>query len=466
MAPTDLIPETPPPHNLQAEACALGAVFIKPSCFRYEVAGVLKADDFFLPAHRFVFEVMQALEQRGQPPGDIALVADELNVRGWMKRLEGGEIFLVALAAAVPVAENVDHYVRLVKEKAQLRALLRFGADLRARALAGSTNPLDLIAEATAQLSEIAVGRIEIEEVGAWDPMLDVFEDRQQATVEGRRPKDSGITTGIEKVDQIIVGMTEQNYYLFTGTPGGGKSSALRKAALHRIDDGGACLLCSLEMSRRECLEAMYVTDSRVDTFRAKYGRFDLEDWNRIQATARKMRTAKLVIDETVTDISDAENLIAQWAARLPPEVAAKSMWGLDYVQLAEDRSIDGNDSQVIKSVSRRLKLLTRRIKIPGIVVAQLNREASKEGAKPAPRHLEGSGALEKDPTAIIYFEVEKVDNVATGKAAAHVWKNRSGPTGMVELTWDPRTYDFSSAHQAPSLGPARGRYGSDDDNF
>src|ERR1700759_1989310 len=110
------------PHNLDAEKSVLGAVFIKPAAFD-EVATTLQIDDFFLPAHREIFESMLALDKRRQPI-DVIAVADERKTKGMLPRLEGGESYLLALANAVPTAENILHYGRLVKEKSTLRRLI------------------------------------------------------------------------------------------------------------------------------------------------------------------------------------------------------------------------------------------------------------------------------------------------------------------------------------------------------
>src|SRR3954470_16630689 len=118
-----------PPHNLDAEKSVLGGVLIKPAAFD-EVATGLQVDDFFLPAHREIFEAMLAIDKRQQPL-DVIAVADELRVRGMVSRLEGGEAYLLALSNSVPTAENVGHYARLVKEKATLRRLIAACAEIQ-----------------------------------------------------------------------------------------------------------------------------------------------------------------------------------------------------------------------------------------------------------------------------------------------------------------------------------------------
>ena len=121
-----------PPHNIEAEKSVLGAIFIKPAAFD-EVGTNLQVDDFFLPVHREIFEAMLAIDKRRQALDFIA-VADELKTRGMLGRLEGGEAYLMALANAVPTAENVLHYARLVREKATLRRLIAACAEVQSTA--------------------------------------------------------------------------------------------------------------------------------------------------------------------------------------------------------------------------------------------------------------------------------------------------------------------------------------------
>src|SRR5688500_436038 len=121
-----------PPHNIEAERSTLGGVLIKPSSFD-EMATVLVADDFFLPAHREIFEAMLTLDKRRVPIDPVSL-GDELKNRGALPRLEGGESYLLSLASAVPTAENIGHYTRMVKEKATLRRLIAACSEVQSRA--------------------------------------------------------------------------------------------------------------------------------------------------------------------------------------------------------------------------------------------------------------------------------------------------------------------------------------------
>ncbi|MGA7742296.1 MAG: DnaB-like helicase N-terminal domain-containing protein [Polyangia bacterium] len=94
-----------PPHNLDAERSALGGVLVKPVMFD-ELATTLGTDDFFLPAHREIFDAMMEISRRQQPI-DVVSLGDELKSRGSLARLEGGAAYLIEIANAVPTAENI-----------------------------------------------------------------------------------------------------------------------------------------------------------------------------------------------------------------------------------------------------------------------------------------------------------------------------------------------------------------------
>jgi replicative DNA helicase len=116
-----------PPHNLDAERSALGGVLVKPVMFD-ELATTLGTDDFFLPAHREIFDAMMEISRRQQPIDEVSL-GDEIKSRGSLARLEGGAAYLIAIA--VPTAENIGHYVRLVKEKAIVRRMIAACAEIQ-----------------------------------------------------------------------------------------------------------------------------------------------------------------------------------------------------------------------------------------------------------------------------------------------------------------------------------------------
>ncbi|HEY0707996.1 MAG TPA: replicative DNA helicase [Polyangia bacterium] len=440
-----------PPHNLDAERSALGGVLIKPSAIDDLLTGV-QADDFFLPAHREVYEAMQALDQRRQPI-DVVALADELKVRGALPRLEGGETYLVRLAQDVPTAENIGHYVRLVKEKATLRRLIGACAEIQSRAYGEFGNYEEFLDEAENAVFKVAQQtRKETyssvsEMIG---PVLESIEERARS-----RQEVTGVPTGFNKFDLMTAGLQPENLIIVAARPGVGKTSwavnvAMNAAMTHKIP----VLIFSLEMSKYELMERMLAGEARIDSAKLKRGQIEYSDWkNHIYPAGNRLSAAPILIDDSgapsILDIRAKARRFRSDLKFFPPQAEAdqhKRQHGLiivDYLQLARGGGgkKDENREREIAEISRGLKTLAKDLKVPVIAVSQLNRSLEKrEDKKPQLSDLRESGAIEQDADMIVFVHREemynKQDDSVRGRAELIIGKHRHGPTGEVPLTF------------------------------
>jgi hypothetical protein len=120
-------PDRQPPHNLEAEEAALGAILASGRLLG-EVAALLEEADFYRPAHRTIWRAMLRLADRGQPT-DPVTVLGELDDSGELADIGGGP-FLHTLVQAVPTVANAGHYARLVAETARRRRVIDLGIRL------------------------------------------------------------------------------------------------------------------------------------------------------------------------------------------------------------------------------------------------------------------------------------------------------------------------------------------------
>ncbi len=140
------------PNNITAEKSVLGSIFIKPAAFE-EVASSLEVDDFFLPVHREIFEAMVAGSRRGVPI-DPVLVGETMRAAGVFRMLDAGLSHLVGLANETPTAENVTHYIRVVKEKAILRKLIAACLDVAETAYGNTADFETFLNDAEAKIAK------------------------------------------------------------------------------------------------------------------------------------------------------------------------------------------------------------------------------------------------------------------------------------------------------------------------
>lgn len=442
------------PQNLEAERSALGAVLIRPSAFD-ELATVLKPDDFLLSAHREIFEAMLAIEKRGHPI-DVISLGDELKTRGAVPRLEGGEAYLVSLANAVPTAENVIHYVRLVKEKSTLRRLIAACAEIQSRAYGEFGDYGEFLDEAERLVFQVAQQTRRDVSHAVGELMGQVLESIAARARE--RKSVTGVPTGFSKFDEMTSGLQPENLIVVAARPGAGKTSwavnvAVNAALQHRIP---VCIF-SLEMSNQELMERMLASEARIDSSRLRKGSIEFRDWKeKIYPASSKFLQAPIQIDDSAAPslleirakarrfrhdpryFPDRPTVEDGAAARRP----APGLIVIDYLQLARGAGGRRDDTREreIAEISRGLKALAKDLQIPILAVSQLNRSLEKRDDKrPQLSDLRESGAIEQDADLIVFIHRDDMFNpesAARGKTELIIGKHRNGPTGSVPLTF------------------------------
>jgi replicative DNA helicase len=446
------------PHNLDAEKSVLGSVFIKPAAFD-EIATTLQVDDFFLPAHREIFESMLALDKRRQPI-DVIAVADELKTKGMLSRLEGGESYLLALANAVPTAENSAHYGRLVKEKATLRRLIAACAEVQSSAYGDFGEFEAFLDEAETKIFKVAQQNRRETYSATGDLMDEVLHNLEVRTSE--RKAVTGVPTGFTKLDELTAGLQRENLVIVAARPGGGKTSwavnvAMHAALHHKIP----VLIFSLEMSKYELMERMLAGEARIDSSKIKRGFLEYRDWkDKIHPASGRLAAAPILIDDSsaisIMEIRAKARRFRSDPKYFPPAPIAVEgghppppplgLIVVDYLQLARGGQArrDENRQQEIADISRNLKALAKDLKIPIIAISQLNREVEKrEMGKPKLSDLRESGAIEQDADLILFIHREDMQggdtpdaSMPTATAEIIVGKHRNGGTGAVKMTF------------------------------
>lgn len=458
-----------PPANVDAEKSALGCVVLKPRCFD-ELATGLTSDDFFIPAHREIFEAMSTIDKKRQAI-DVISLGDELKTRGALSRLEGGPSYLVSLANAVPTAENVGQYVRIVKEKATLRRLIGTCAEIQSRAFGEFGDYEEFLDQAESQIFEVAQQNRKESFSAVGDHMGELLENIEARAAE--RKDVNGLPTGFTKFDQLTAGLQPGNLIVVAARPGVGKTSwvvnVCVNAALHHQMP---VLIFSLEMSKFELMERMLAGEARINQRNIRSGIIEYADWkNKIYPAGGRLAGAPIHIDDSsspsILDIR-AKGRRFRGDLRLFPAPKPDANGRLprqlgliviDYLQLCRGTSKkDDNREREIAEISRGLKALAKDLAIPVIAVSQLNRGLEKrEDKRPVMSDLRESGAIEQDADMICFIHREELfspdDTEHKGKAELIVAKHRSGPTGTVPLTFIKEYTRFENAADENEAG-------------
>jgi replicative DNA helicase len=358
---------------MEAEQSVLGSMMLSPEAFA-AVVEVVKAGDFYRPAHQKTYEAMLAVYGRGQPV-DLITVREELQRRKDLE-LVGGALYLYSLVEEVPSPASATYYAKIVAEHALLRRLIEAASRIMATAYDVPDDPRKAADQAEGLI--YAVSRHDEENQVV--PMRDLVDESMKA-LEHAAQRDSafaGIPTGFDDVDRLLSGLQRSNLIVIAARPGVGKSSFVTNIARNVAVAGHATAMFSLEMSRFEIGMRLLCGDAKVPWDKVRAARMSTEDWTRIVEAAERLHESPLFIVDsgnvTIVDIrAKARRLRAKYGLDLII---------VDYMQLMSSHLRVENRQQEIAEISRSLKMLAKELNIPVIAVSQLNRDPERRQDK------------------------------------------------------------------------------------
>lgn len=423
------------PTNIDAERFILGSVMLDDARF-IEIAGSLFQEDFALEKHRRIFQRMSDLHGRGEKI-DRVTVANELLRFGELESVDGLS-YLVSLDDGLPKISNLESYVRIVRDKATLRRIAVSAQHLMNRALAGEEDPSEILAGAEETL--LKLGEIRTEK-GLMTPMeviqnyaggLNAFLDPS------RRVK--GVSTGFTKLDEMTGGMKGGELIILAARPAMGKTAFALNIAWHVATKlFQPVAIFSLEMSQESLLTRMLCAASRVDSQRFRTGYLNEQERQKLRQAANQMVEAPIYIDDTagchLMDMHAKLRKVQQSGQKLGLVV-------VDYLQLMSSKGKVENRNQEVSQISRGLKLMSKELDCPFLVLSQLSRatETRQGDHRPQLSDLRESGSIEQDADIVGFIfreEVYKRDREdLRGLAEFIVAKQRSGPVGTVPLVF------------------------------
>jgi replicative DNA helicase len=445
MAITDISIERPLPHNLEAERSILGAVLLDNHSLNAAVEK-LRSEDFFLPQHRHIFERMIQLAEKQQAI-DIVTLMDDLARRGDLDSA-GGVAYLSQLADGLPRATNVEHYARIVKEKAVLRNLAFSAAAIQEQALAGGDDADVILDRAESTIFQIAEDRIRAGLIGVKELVRDNFERLERIFSEGRRI--TGLATGYAGLDNETAGLQPSELVILAARPSMGKTAlALNIAENVAVRNREPVAVFSLEMSKESLLLRMLASEARVDAHKFRTGHMGRDDWNKITRALTSLGDAPLWIDDSAS--STVLEMGAK-ARRLKRD-RGLSLMIVDYLQLVVPTNTGRgtNRQEEVSSISRALKGLAKELKVPVVVLSQLTRAPEREERKPQLSDLRESGAIEQDADVVLFinrpnFYKTDLPEEDRAKAELIIAKQRNGPTGNLNFVFLARHTRFEEA--------------------
>ena len=461
-----------PPHDLEAEKAVLSGLLLDNDAL-HTVFTEVGVDDFYHPSHRVLYAAMVTLKD-GNEPVDLHTLSNYLNTRKQLDEI-GGPVALAEIADYEATAANVVHHARIVRDKSVKRKLISVATEIAEIGYDETEKAELLLDQAESKVFEITSDQSRETFRSLQDEIQSTF-DYVEALM-GRGGELTGVPTGFREFDEKTGGLQRGELTILAARPSMGKTAlALNMARNAAVLNHKHVAVFSLEMTAQALVLRMLSAEAEVDASKFRSGYISKPDYQALTEGANRLNHADLWIDDSgaVTVLE-----IKAKCRRMKAERGLDLVM-VDYLQLAHSDSRPDSREQEISEISRGLKALAKELDIPVVALSQLNRgPESRTDKRPMLSDLRESGAIEQDADVIAFIYRDEFYNrdeeANRGLAELIVAKQRNGPTGTIELTFQSRFARFldrsapagyagaTAPVDAPGFVPQSGAYEDDD---
>ncbi|MFO0427157.1 MAG: replicative DNA helicase [Planctomyces sp.] len=421
-----------PPQNLDAERGVLGSILLLNEAID-EIGESLRAEHFYSDAHQKIYAAIHKLYEEGVRGIDAITLAEEL-IRRTEFEATGGADYLREILESVPHAAHVRYYADIVRQKWMLRTLIYSCTEILSESYSASENVEELLQSAERRIFSIMEQQSNTGKIAISDILIDAFNRiDERMNSEGDV---TGITTGFADLDRQTTGFQATELIILAARPSMGKTAFvcnIAEAVARR--SGKGVLLFSLEQSNLELAERFLAITARINGHDLRSGNLSAAQRDLLLQASDELSRLPLFIDDkpgrTMTQVAAI--------SRRQHRKAPLGVIIIDYLQLIEPDEKNLPREQQIAQISRRLKFLAKELRVPVIALAQLNRGVElREDKRPRLADLRESGSIEQDADMVMFLHRPDAYDAEDrpGEAEIIVAKHRSGPTGIVRLTW------------------------------
>jgi len=448
MSDTPIFEEAPSPspqivpHSREAEEAVIGSVLINPDAY-YDVAQFLRAEDFYIHRHRWIWETFTRLHER-RTPIDFLTVTEELEQLGQMTEV-GGPAYITALISNVPSSLHAEAYGRIVEQASVRRKMLEAANQIAKLAYQEEITVDSVMDEAEKAVFGVSERRV-TRDLQPIQQVLSEYYDRIDQL--SQRGEDFfGVPTGFTDLDRLLGGLQASDFIIIAGRPGTGKtafmlSAAKNAAQIHKKH----VAIFSLEMSNEQLVQRLISQETGIDSHRLRTGKLNEDEWPIFTHSIEVLSDTRIFLDDTpsLTPLQ-----LRAKCRRLHLEYELDLIL-VDYLQLMTSGTRSENRVQEVSYISRNMKVMARELNVPVLAAAQLSRAVEQRSDKePQLSDLRESGSLEQDADIVMFInrpELYEKDTMKQHLAQIKVAKHRNGPVGTIELVFRENLAKFENA--------------------
>lgn len=421
------------PSDKDVESVVLGMLLIESTAIN-AVSSVLTKDVFFNEANAAVYDAIDQVAKDGDVV-DMMLVVSKLSKMGKLDEI-GGPFYIAQLTSKVAMTTNLLAHALYLKELYMARQLILSGHKIMAMALDRTLDIEDTIYSGIKMLENIAkgmtVGTNTADLRTLSHESMSMYERRKENLLDGRK---TGILTGIDKLDNTLLGLKCGQLVILAARPAMGKTAFALNIARTAAMSGHPTVIFSLEMSGVSLSDRMLIAhgDFNAAAFR-KGALTDTEEANLSQSVD--------CLGELPITVDDTSGLQIQQISSVAKNLQRKGKCELviiDYLQLVRIKSENRNYSreQEVAETTKFAKGMAKSLNVPVVLLSQLSRKCEERQDKtPILSDLRESGSIEQDADIVLmlhrpaYYDRSEEQ----GMGIVRVAKNRDGRTGDVKF--------------------------------
>lgn len=446
-----------PPQALDFEDAVLGACLVESEAFD-KIAMMLDDSDFYDTRNQAVYRAMRRLHDARSPIDMLTVTkavmeAEKNDDVAWPVHISG-------LSAKIGSAAHIETHASVVKERSIQRKCIRLANEIE-NAVYENEDVGEILNRAISG-NELLLGNLIGESNGAhFSEAIKGAIEAMYARVElARKNVRSGIETGLNGLDKMTNGWQPGNLIIVASRPSMGKTAFLLHMAKAAAKSGAHVAIFSLEMSDISLANRLLLAESGVDSWRFKTGRMSNEDMENIEKAANALWNLPIYVDDNPCVSME----YVRSRSKIMRRRGECDIVMMDYLQLADSGgSKELNREREVAKMSRLAKITAKELKIPFILLSQLNRgNETRLDKKPLLSDLRESGAIEQDADIVMfihrpgYYKIEVRDkrgNVEQNYGELIIAKNRDGATGTVPFKHNDgmnRFYDYGIDNEMP----------------
>lgn len=451
--PAGVLPDRAQPHDPAVERAVLAAMLREPdSCVNIVMEHFRDPEVFYSHVHREIFQVIVDLYNDPDQTVDLVSVAHRLRTLNKLEAV-GGELFLAELDGAISTTVNIEAWCLILRKYHTLRKMIDVCSESLLKCYDSDADAGRLVEEIETDIFNVRSQ----EETSSIVEICDKIEEEFHALWDIYEGKvEVGIRTGFAQLDSYTGGLKPGEMFVLAARPSIGKTSlalnVIRNLALPtRSPRPRKVAFFSLEMTAEQIARRLLCTEAGLSESVFWNKSFQASELTRLTGAVAAFKKAKIFIDPT-GGITIAELRAKARRLKLKENI---DVIVIDYLQLMHaDGRVDSRQQEVAE-ISGGIKKLAKDLKVPVLVLAQLNREVDKTagaGARPKLAHLRESGTIEQDADIVTFLHRNREDAKEVSSPNQSVvaeWiieKNRNGRTGNLKLLFFPSRMEFIPA--------------------